>query len=237
MVKSNFRRVVRKAGRAVKRRYFKGKGYTKPNVSRMARDLNRVVSMVNAEKEIYTQNINSQNVDFDTPYFEPIVNVPGGTAHGERDGESLKLHGYRWNLRFAQQNSVTNPLYAKMWLVKYIGPRGSTPSVSTFLKPDFDNYYTTYSDRNEDHYGSYVVIAKTGVVKVPTDQVSGQAQFTMRKLYGRFRGKTHQRYSGSAATSLLTDQMYILCVTSGGDTSTSTALKFDSQLSISFYDN
>lgn len=233
-----FKKVVRRVARSAKRRYFKGKGYSKPNLSRMVKDLSIVKSMVNAEKEIYTaHSTTSQNVDFDTPYFEPITNVAGGTSHGERDGESVKLHGYRWALRFAQQNSTTNPIYAKMWLVKYIGPRGSTPSVSTFLKPDFDGLYTAYSDRNEDHYQSYSIICSTGLVKIPCDQVSGQTQFAMRKLYGRFKGKTHQRYSGTSATSLLTDQMYILCVTSGGDTASSTALKFDSQMYISFYDN
>ena len=114
MVKSNFRRMARKVGRVVKRRYFKGKGYSKPKLSRMAKDLAVVKQMVNAEKEIYTQTIVSQNVDFDTPYFEPITNITGGTGHGERNGESVKLHGYRWNLRFMQQASVTNAIYIEL---------------------------------------------------------------------------------------------------------------------------
>lgn len=235
-----YSRVLKKISRKV----YKATGLSNPikkgrvSSTRLIKDVARLKSLVNAEKEIYTANsMTGQNVDFDTPYFEPITNVIGGTAHGERDGESVKLHGFRWNLRFSQQNSVTNPLYVKCWLIKYIGPRGSTPSISTFLQTDFDGNYSTMSERNEDHYKSYRVISSTGLVKIPTDQVSGQTQFTLRKLYGRFKGDAHQRYSGTAATTLLTDQMYILIVTSGGDTASSTGAKVDSKLLISFYDN
>lgn len=237
-MKSSFRRIAKKVGRTVKKRYFKGKGYTNPKIGRMAKDLAIVKSMVNAEKEIYTAlTLTAQNVDVTTPYFQPITNVAEGTAHGQRDGETIKLHGFRWNSRFSQQNSVTNPLFVKMWMVKYIGPRGSTPAVSTFLKPDFDGNYSTMSERNEDHYSSYVVISKTGLKRIPTDSVSGQTQFCLSKQYGKFKRGAHQRYSGAAGTTLLTDQIYILIVTSGGDTATSTGAKVDSQLLISFYDN
>lgn len=234
--RKTLRKAAKSAGRAIRKRYVSSKGGLK--LARIAKDVAIVKSMVNAEKEIYTAlSLTSQNVDLSTPYFEPITNVAEGTAHGQRDGESVKLHGFRWNTRFSQQNSVVNPLYVKMWLVKYIGPRGSTPAVSTFLKPDFDGNYSTMSERNEDHYRSYKVIATSGLRKIPGDGVTGQSQFVLSKLYGKFTYGAHQRYSGSAATTLLTDQMYVLIVTSSGNTATSTGAKVDSQMLISFYDN
>ncbi len=230
------RKAAKSAGRAIRKRYVSPKGGLK--LARIAKDVAMVKSMVNAEKEIYTAlSLTAQNVDATTPYFQPILNVAEGTAHGQRDGESIKLHGFRWNSRFTQQNSVTNPLYVKMWLVKYIGPRGSTPAVNTFLKPDFDGNFTTMSERNEDHYASYRVISTSGMRKIPCDSVTGQSQFVLSKLYGKFTKGAHQRYGGSAAINLLTDQMYVLIVTSGGDTATSTGARIDSQLLISFYDN
>lgn len=243
----NYKKTLKKVGRKI----YKATGYTNPikkgkvsssrimqNIAKLSRDVAILKPMINAEKEIYTAlTLTAQNVDVTTPYFQPITNVAEGTGHGQRDGESIKLHGFRWNTRFGQQNSVTNPLYAKMFLVKYIGPRGSTPAISTFLKPDFDGNYTCYSERNEDHYSSYIVISTTGLVKIPVDSVSGQTQYVMNKRYGLFKKDAHQRYSGSLATTLLTNQMYIIIVTSAGDTATSTGLKVDSQLLISFYDN
>jgi len=230
------RKVARSAGRAIKKRYVSSRGGLK--VSRIAKDVAILKTMVNAEKEIYTGlTLTAQNVDLTTPYFQPIINVAEGTGHGQRDGESIKLHGFRWNSRFSQQASVTNPLYCKMWMIKYIGPRGATPAISTFLKPDFDGNYSTMSERNEDHYKSYVVLSTSGLVKIPCDSVSGQSQFTLRKKFGKFTRDAHQRYSGTLATTLLTNQMYVLIVTSGGDTATSTGAKIDSQLLISFYDN
>lgn len=236
--KKTFRRGVRKVARAAKRRYFKGKGYSRPKVGRMVKDLEMVKTMVNAEKEVYTaHSVVDQNVDFDTPYTTAITNIAEGTSHGQRNGESVKLHGFRWNIRVKQQTSVTNRLDYKIWLVKYVGPRGSAPAISTFLKLDFDGQYSTFSERNEDWYTSYQVIASSGLRRVVADSVSGQTGYDIVKKWGRFRGKTHQRYAGAAESSLLTDQMYIIMVTSGGDTATSTALKLDSMLQISFYDN
>lgn len=232
------RNAAKQAGRSLKQRYFPGRGFARPNVARMVSDVSVLKSMVNAEKEVYTaHSVLDQNVDFDTPYTVAITNIAEGTAHGQRDGESVKLHGFRWNIRVKQQTSVTNRLDYKVWLVKYIGPRGSTPAISTFLKLDFDGQYSTSSERNEDWYKSYEVVAHTGLRQVVSDQVSGQTGYDLWRGYGRLKGDTHQRYAGAAETSLLTDQMYIIMVTSGGDTSLSTGLKLDSQLLISFYDN
>ena len=236
--KNTFRRGVRKVARAAKRRYFKGKGYTRPKVGRMVKDLAMVKDMVNAEKEVYSaHSVVGQNVDYTTPYTIAVTNVSEGTGHGQRSGEAIKLHGFRWNIRVKQQTSVTNRLDYKIWLVKYVGPRASAPAISTFLKLAWSGQYSTFSERNEDWFSSYQVIAYTGLRKVIADSVSGQTGYDVVKKWGRFRGKTHQRYAGAAETSLLTGQMYIIMVTSGGDTATSTALKLDSNLQISFYDN
>lgn len=234
----SLKKISKKVGRTVKKRYFAGRGYSRPNISRMAKDLAIVKSMVNAEKEIYTAlTLTNQNVELNTPYFNPITNIAEGTSAGQRDGESVKLHGFRWNTRVKQQSAVINPIFCKMWLVKYIGPRGSTPAISTFLKPDFDGAYSTMSERNEDYYSSYVVISSSGLIKITADTISGQTNFSLRKKYGKFRKDAHQRYSGALATDLITNQMYVIIVSSGGNNATNTAVQVDTQLLISFYDN
>lgn len=237
MVKSNFRRVARKVGRVVKRRYFKGKGYSKPKLSRMARDLAIVKQMVNAEKEIYTAySVTNQGVSPTSSVITPITNIAEGTSHGTRDGESVKIHGFRLNTRWTQQSSSVGPQFFKLWLVKYIGPRGSTPGIETFLKPDFDGNYSVHSERNEDWYKSYQVITQQRG-KISADNLTNQTMYTMKKSYGRFKGQCHQRYSGAGASTLLTDQMYIIAVASNGAIGTNTACTYDAQLLISFYDN
>lgn len=231
------KRAAKKVARTVKKRYFKGKGYSRPRMSRIVKDVSMLKSMVNAEKEIYTAyTTTNEGVSPTSPKFQAITNIAEGTGHGQRDGESVKLHGYRLNTRWTQQSSAVGPQFFKLWVVKYIGPRGSTPNINTFLKPDFDGNYSTHSERNEDWYSSYRVICHQRG-KIAPDQLSGQTIYTMKKSYGRFRGKTHQRYGGTAATDLLTDQMYIIAVASNGAIGTSTACAFDAQLLISFYDN
>lgn len=195
--------------------------------------------MVNAEKEIYVaHSVAGQNVDLDTPYLAAITNVAAGSSHGQREGETIKLHGFRWNLRIRQQASTSNKIQAKFWLVKYVGPRAATFSdIGQFLTPDFDGQRSIYSERNSDWFRSFKIICSTGLMTILPDDVSAQTGFAHKKKYGRFRGGVHQRYADAAASSLLTDQMYIIGVTSGGDTAASTALQMDSHLEISFYDN
>lgn len=236
MVKSYVKKVISKAKKAMKKRYV-----TKSNrglrVSKIMSDLTMLKSMVNAEKEIYTAYAtNNAQVAPTGSLLQAVTNVAEGTSQGQRDGESIKLHGFRINLRYQQQTSTTNPQYVKFWLVKYIGPRGSAPDISTFLKPDFDGYYSASSERNEDHYKSYQIITHDKSY-IKSDQITGQSQYVLKSLYGRFKGATHQRYSGAAATTLLTDQMYIICVASNGTNAASTGILLDCQALFSFYDN
>jgi len=228
--------VARAAGRAIKKRYVSRGGGLK--MSRIAKDVMMLKTMVNAEKEIYAQNISATTIgaSLGQTYFQPITNIAEGTLHGQRDGESVKLHGFRWHLRALQQSSRVNPGNVKLWLVKYIGPRGTTPNINTFLKPDFDGLFTTHSARNEDWYKQYQIISSASLY-CKADAVSGVQMQRYVKKYGRFTGQTHQRYGGTAATDLLTDQMYIIGVCDGGSSALNAAFQFDSQLTISFYDN
>lgn len=227
---------IRKVKRSLKRRYFKGKGYMRPKLGRMAKDVAILKSMVNAEKEMYVQTLSS-DVSPTSPWGPTaITNVAEGTAHGQRDGDSIKLHAYQWDIRALSQTSAVAPRYIHLYLVKYIGPRGTAPSISTFFKPDMDGNYSTYSKREPDHYTSYQVICRKNIY-IPADTVSGVQMYKQVKLYGRFKGKTHQRYNGALATNLITDQMYVIAVSSDGTIGTSTATTIQSQLQISFYDN
>lgn len=242
----NYKKIVRNVGRKI----YKATGYQNPmkkgkiqasrvakQIPKLARDVVMLKDMVNAEKEVYTAyNVTNQAVSPTSSVITPITNIAEGTTHGTRDGESVKLHGFRLNTRWQQQSNAVGPQFFKMWLVKYIGPRGATPSVDTFLKPDFDGNYSPSSERNEDWYTSYQVITAVSG-RLSPDSLTGQTIYTLKKNYGRFRGKTHQRYSGAGATTLLTDQMYIIAVASNGAIGSTSAAAYDAQLLISFYDN
>lgn len=234
--RSRVKRTVKRGLRSVKKRYFKGKGFSRPKVSTMARDVMNLKAMVNAEKEVFAAQTLSTQFSPTAPLVSTLTNTTEGSGHGQRDGESIKLHGFRWNLRFSQQTAAAGPQYIRAWLVKYIGPRGTTPALTNFLKPDFDGNLSYHSERNEDWFTSWEVISTVNA-KIQADTVSGIQMYTVRKKYGRFRGKTHQRYGGPAQTDLLTDQMYTIYVCSNGTIGTSSACTVDSQILVSFYDN
>lgn len=232
------KRAVKSVGRSI----YKSTGLKNPikkgklSSTRLIKDVMMLKDMVNAEKEMYSQNITG-DVSPTSPYGPvAITNVAEGTGHGQRDGESIKLHGYQWDIRVLSQTSAVAPRYVHIYLVKYIGPRGTAPNINTFFQADMDGNYSTYSKRNPDHYTSYQVICRKNVF-IPADTVSGVQMYKQVKVYGRFKGKTHQRYNGALATNLITDQMYVIAVSSDGTIGGATANTIQSQLQISFYDN
>ncbi|WP_445772221.1 hypothetical protein, partial [Rheinheimera sp.] len=47
------KRQVAKAGKFAKKRYFKGKGYSRPKVTQMAKDINTLKHLLNVEKKTH----------------------------------------------------------------------------------------------------------------------------------------------------------------------------------------
>ena len=61
-LKKYVRKGLRNAGRVVKRRYFKGKGYNNPKVNQMAKDIMFLKNTINAEKKVHLQYLQNASV-------------------------------------------------------------------------------------------------------------------------------------------------------------------------------
>lgn len=121
------RRFAKKTGKAVKTRYFKGKGYGKPKLMAMARDVAKLKHLLNVEKKVLTieertpirmgltvgstktsasitgEAIYAQrdNVLRSGAYVQPnlLGDLPAGSSNGQMVGDRLKFVSYHMDLR------------------------------------------------------------------------------------------------------------------------------------------
>lgn len=121
------KRTAAKAGRFAKKRYFKGKGYSKPKITQMASDINKLKHLLNVEKKTHiveerlpitmglivdstktTSTITGEaiyarrdNVNRSGAYVKTnlIGTLPPGYANGQIVGERAKLVSYHMDYR------------------------------------------------------------------------------------------------------------------------------------------
>jgi len=125
-IKRFVKRAAKKAGRVVKKRYFKGKGYGRPNLSTMVRDLAIVKRSLNVEKKQITssitsgQNIGQTNINANTgKYFTDITPaIVQGVGVSQMTGNSVKLVSMALHGQIKQQSGTAHPMKVKMVIFK-----------------------------------------------------------------------------------------------------------------------
>lgn len=248
------RKAIRKVGRVVKKRYFKGKGYAKPKLGRMMKDVAMLKSMLNAEKKNATMNTSSaQNIAISNGassgyFFAPIVpSISQGVASSQRVGNSVRLHSFNLRGRITQQASTTAPVSVRLMIVKAPGTQPSLagtinapapvtdlPIAKTLLEVNpFTGFIDYYSQRAPDTFRDWIVLAKKTVTLKP-DTVTGVSQIQQFRIGSKLR-RHHIRYDDSG--NLVDGNLFIIAVATAGDTSTSTGAKIELVQDIYFYDN
>lgn len=199
----NVRRYAKKAKKAVKRRYFKGGKYRKPNVYTMARDISLLRSALNSEKKAITVTsgagtsypLGQVNVNSSGHFilgWTPVI--PQGTASNERIGTQVKLSSFHMDLQLWSQNSAIsgNKFILEIWDVvgQYSG------SLTNFMSDVYTpNSFTTggasvydlTSNRNVDNFKNYRCVYRKNLYLPPEDQ-AGQVSmktFNCGKKYGK----------------------------------------------------
>lgn len=118
------KRVVKRAGRALKKRYFKGKGYGNPNVGQIASDVMMLKKLVNAEKKHTTIQVNGiglgqVNVNAAGFYAVDLTPVPSaGVSEIQRTGTSIKLVSSHMRFQFIGQTNAINRTKVKILLIE-----------------------------------------------------------------------------------------------------------------------
>lgn len=241
------RKVAKKAGRYVKKRYFKGKGYGDPKIATMARDVMRLKQMVNAEK----QNIESAATnEFDLAQYngvsttgarqiEIMPTVFQGYTENQRKGDSLKVCS--WVLKIQAYNNGNLTLAGMnytFYLVRQpVNPVANANVLDQFLEPNpFSGVIDGYSNRNYEHYKDWVVMGIIkGKFKANESADAGQGSKTNMHTLAR-KQEFHIRYDKNT-TTINNNRMQLICVASDGDRSGTNKMFFKYAFKVFYYDN
>lgn len=225
------KRVVRKVGGAIKRRYFKGKGYSKPKISQMVKDVAYLKSLVNTEKKSFTQFSANQvvgqvNGNSSGHYLLDLTpNITQGTGYQQRVGNSVKWTSSHLQMFFQTQSASSKPIKLEFHIVKVIGEPFSTMSnvMGRYLANNpFVNdqtIYDTNSSRETDYFKNYRIIRRKTIVLNPyfsTERV-------VRDVNLGFKLSNHHiKWNADTATTA-EGQIFLLITASTGNSSSVTA--------------
>lgn len=258
-VKRVVRRYAQKAGSALKKRYFKGKGYSQPKLVQMAKDVSVLKSMLNAEKKrlevtISDGTVGQVNGNSSGHYLYDLTPVVAqGTGYNQKTGNSFKWHSTFLDFQFIAQSALSNRTRLKIELVKVVGQPFSTVSdiLAKYIEPTAFTSGTVYdlnSPRDPDYFKNYVVL-KRKYVTINAETVSSQLQMARVKMGLKLKNH-HVRTDNNTATVTM-GQIFMIITADNGNVSTGTAstitgipntaintgITFRSEFTYYFYDN
>lgn len=195
------RKYAKKAKKIVKRRYFKGGKYSKPNVYTMAKDISLLRGMLNSEKKVlsvstgpqsyYLGQVNNNNSGHFIQGFSP--NLMQGVESNQRIGSQIKLTSFHMDIQlWAQPNAISgNRFLLEIWHV--IGQREDLANFMTqvYTPNSFTSgggpIYDLTSNRNVDNFKNYICIHRQKMY-LPAEDLSGQTamrNFNVGKRFGK----------------------------------------------------
>lgn len=201
------------------RRRVRNVGRVAQKVAGLAEKVAGVMSLMNVEKKRIDTDLASQTFGANDGFLQAITAPAHSDASNGRNGNSIKLYSWQITGRITQQTSVQNAIRGKVILFAY-EQTPDTPAVADFYDADGAGNYSSLSLRNPDKMGDFKVLA---VKKFTCAQraVTGLETDTKFEMYGKFNN-LHQRFSGSTAASITSNQLYLLFVIDDGTTATST---------------
>lgn len=233
----NGRTYAKKAKRAVKRRYFKGGKYRKPNVYTMAKDISLLRGMLNSEKKQYTVStssswykvgqVNANDSGHFIVGFTP--NIPQGTTSAERIGKQVKLVSFHMDLQlYAQSAAISgNKFTLEIWNIagQYSGSLTDfMPDVYTsnpFVTGQSQSIYDNTANRQVSNFKNYRCVYRKQLY-LPSDETSGQVavkNYNLGKKYGKKGHMVTWEPTGQTVTS---GYQVMVIRADSGNTSTTT---------------
>lgn len=226
------RRAAKKVGRAVKRRYFRGKGYANPKLATMVRDLQMVKRSLNVEKKNITTNltlntpigqINGNNTLTGAVYFDLTPPITQGVGFNQMTGNSVKLVSMAIFGQVKQQTSTRHPMRVKITLFKTNGIPQNVSTIGNNAQLYEQNPITTCVDynsqRNVNFFRDYSVI-QTKYLYLQPDPVSGEI---ILKDFKFLMKMSHHLKWNNNTTNLSAGQLAMCVTCDSGNSSASTA--------------
>lgn len=241
------KRVLRKAGQSVRRRYYsRKKGQYK--LANIVNDVKMVKSMLNTEKKhkAYAPN-GSRSVaqifsdgttagtgsghdilDLTSPDFVPEQ----GVGQNQRTGSSIRVCSHVMRMQFWHETNTKGPRVVKIYIIRTQGDLAL--SISEFLNPDTfienakpsgaGSVYDNNSRRNQDYYKQFRVLARRSIY-IPADDVDGETVVKNVTIPLKFKRGNHFKFQGNT-TTVSNGRTFMLLTCNAGNEGTGTPAGF-----------
>lgn len=233
-IRKYIKKQVRRAGRFLKRRYYK-----KGGVFRLYRDVKMLKHIVNSEKKQCESLTTSQlvgqwgGVGTISGHSHVQLNpaIPRGTNHAERVGNSVKLVSAHFKLQVRQQSAVVNPIKLKFIIYSHKTDTFTSARFNAYPNELYDvngfNSVTLdyYSSRNNDYFRDFI-IHRTFTVYVKGDTSgTGTAQLNMisKNIGIKWRKGHYLKYGPNTSNFELNGSLNMLVLADFGNVGTATA--------------
>lgn len=220
---------MRKAGQAIKKRYYGG---GKVNISKVMSDVALVKRMLNAEKKALSINLQGQvfgqtlgnAAGFHSNDITPIPIQGSGSA--QRNGSSIKICSWHMTAQVIQQSAATQAVNYKMYIYKIAGD--PEPSPGTFVNEQWNTnnfvggggQIVDYNSQLQQNRFAEAKLVYFKTFKIQPDNLTGQTGFKTINIGGKFQH--HIRYDGDTNT-VTQGQLIMVILADSGNCSPVTA--------------
>lgn len=239
-----FKKVVK---RTATKRYTKGaRGKRTLNLKKIGQDVMMLKNLVNVEKkrvDLFTatalavgQLAGAGITGANCTQITPVI--AQGITNSTRNGNSVKLTSLYLSMQYAQQANTINDIKLRYYIIcrpdnaALYAPAAITQQ---FLEANpFSSVQDFYSSRDPEYFGAFRVI-KRGTVNLKQDQItSGQS---IVQINVPLKLNYHLKYNSNASTDTVKNNLYLLVVCSGGDTTLLTGASLAYNARYYFTDN
>lgn len=226
--KKHRRTLIKKAGKAIKKRYGT---FRNPKIGQIVKDVSMLKGMLNAEKKRFEVSITNGGVGqvngtASGHYLYDMTPVIGqGVGFNQRTGNSIKITSLFMDFQFISQVNASTDIRLKIELVKVVGQPFSsmTDILQKYIEPTSfitgANVYDYNSPRDPDYFKNYRVMTRR-YVKIPADTLTGQSTIKRVKL-GLSKMEHHVRYDNNDPTVAM-GQFFLIITADRGNVNGST---------------
>lgn len=231
------KKLGKKVGKAVKGRYFKGKGYSKPKINRIVKDVAYLKSVLNPEKKKFqirtTVAVPCGQTNGNASGYLAVDITPQpsqGSSSIDRNGNSIRLHSQHMKFHMYAQSATVSKMQFKMLWVQVKGTPYS--SMTTLVDDLFENnafilnggstaIIDYSSDYDNNQFGKFRIL-RTKYVTLPGETVTGQREVRTFTVGMKYKSH-HVRYVTDGSNAIANGQIVLIILADNGNMSSGTA--------------
>jgi len=238
----NYKKTAKKVYRKVIHPYVnKKKGYN--NRMKLYKEVAALKKMVNAEKK-NADYVSTALIDFAQNSgagsgglcFTIAPNIPQGSSEDQRNGDSIKVCSLCIQFEVMNNGLLTlQDTRYKFYIFRQAkNPVAAGTAYTDFLEPNaFSGVIDYNSNRNYQNFNDFTMIGMvSGLIK---QSYTAGIQSKKQHIVAR-KQNFHIRFD-KGATTLMTNQIYVLAVADSGDKAGTNKLMFQISHRLFFYDN